>query len=242
MIAVPAAARTACWLNAWLRQRESTDAVISGLLGGRSAVRFHALGALAPLPPALFLGELRSRAVTRVSVALPLAGDPIGLGGPATFNADAQDAGEAVLLHDIGLGLVPHHLGAETRWVTGIAAPPSYLPDIATADLSLRAVLLDVTEELVALDIGSWNPDVADALMNLRAPMQLDPPLPFASTRALATAVSALRCIEIVKLALRDDGGAVTASEITSRRRAMAPLLRAAHAAVVAACSSVDGR
>jgi hypothetical protein len=43
--------------------------------------------------------------------------------------------------------------------------------------------------------------------------------------------------MEIVEVALEDDGGAVTAYEIASRRDALRPLERAGRRALVAACS-----
>lgn len=242
MFAVPPSASTACWLNAWLSQRESADAVIGGLLGGRSVVHFDSLDGGARLPPALFLGQLRRHGVSQVTVALPSPGDPIGLGGPTRFNADALEAGEALLLHGAGLGLVPQLSESTIRWGVSSASPPSYLPDVATADRTLRAVLLDVTAELVALDVISWSPDAADALMNLQAPLHLDSSMSFASAEAARTAVTGLRSKQIVELTLRDEGGALTADEMTRRRQTMAPLHRAAQAAVVAACSSIDGR
>ena len=95
---------------------------------------------------------------------------------------------------------------------------------------------------LVELDVTSWNPDIADALMNLRAPMQLDTEMAFASPQAARTTIAALRALHIVDLALRDESGAVTAAEIGCAVEALAPLSHAGRAAVVAACSSLDGR
>ena len=49
--------------------------------------------------------------------------------------------------------------------------------------------------------------------------------------------------LHIVDLALRDDGGAVTAAEMAERgARRCCRSQHAARAAVVAACSSLDGR
>jgi hypothetical protein len=43
--------------------------------------------------------------------------------------------------------------------------------------------------------------------------------------------------MEIVELALEDDGGAVSSYEVESRRGALVPLERAGRRALVAACS-----
>jgi hypothetical protein len=172
-----------------------------------------------------------------VSVALPLPGHPVGLAGPAAFNADALESGEAIVLHGTGIGLTPLPMGSRVRWRSSPAIEPAYLPDVATADRELRDAFRDATERLVELDVASWNPDVADAILNLRSPSQLDHRLPFPTTRAAQTAITALRAEAIVGLAARDDSGSVTAVEITERREALRALHVAARTAVVAACS-----
>jgi hypothetical protein len=236
------AVRSACWLNAWLAGSESADSAITGLMGEQAHVEFAVFGQERPgLSPALLLGELRRHGVHRVTAALPAAGDPLGLGGPPQFNAEAIDAGEALILHGANVGLVPQTTGRSTRWTSWPAEPAPHLPDVATADRSLRQALTEAANTLAELDVASWNPDVADALMNLRQPVAVEPPLSFVSGAAARTAVSGLRCQHIVELAFADDGGAATGREADHRRAALLPLLRAARVAVVAACSSVDG-
>jgi hypothetical protein len=237
MFAVPAAARASCWLNAWMAGQAASDDVIDGISADGTA-GFLLDPGTAPLPPALLLAELRRLGATRVSVALPLAGHPIGLGGPAGFNQDAIDAGEAVIIHGIGLGFVPVTIGSATRWRGSAAEPPSYLPDVATADRELRDALRDATERLVELDVTSWSPDAADAIMNLRAPARLERPMPFATPRAAQTAISGLRAAAIVALAEHHESGPISATEMATRREALAPLHIAARLAVVAACSA----
>jgi hypothetical protein len=238
---VPLACRTACWLNAWLGGRESADAVIDGLSCGGDADFVWDRGE-APLSAALLLGELRRRAVTHVTPALPIAGDPVGLGGPPAFNRDALEAGGAVVVHGTGRGFVPMPLGSRTRWLGAVAAAPVYLPDLATADHDLREAMRAATEALVTLDVTSWNPDVADAVMNLRSPTELDGPMAFASPRAAQTTLAALRAAAIVDLAGVEGSGPVSAGEMTARAEALRPLRHASHQALVAACGSRDGR
>ena len=55
--------------------------------------------------------------------------------------------------------------------------------------------------------------------------------------RCVDLAGRALQALAVVDLALEDDGGAVTAYEITARRDALLPLERAGRHALVAACS-----
>jgi hypothetical protein len=239
MFAVPAAARAACWLNAWLAGQAASDDVIGGVSADGSA-GFLLDPGTSPLSPALLMAELRRLGATGVSVALPLPGHPIGLGGPAPFNQDAIEAGEAIIVHGIGLGFVPRTIGSTTRWRGWPAEPPSYLPDVPTADRELRDALRDATERLVELDVTSWSPDAADAILNLRAPARLDRPMPFASSRAAHTAMSGLRAAAIVALAERHESGPVSAAEMASRREALQPLQIAARLAVVAACSAAS--
>jgi hypothetical protein len=238
---VPAAARLGCWLNAWIAGRTSADEAITGITAGRETVSFRGLEPELDLPPAMMLGEIRRRAVTRVTVALPVPGDLTGLGGPSQFNVGALDAGQAVLLTGVGLGMVPDSRPGTTTWVAAPADPPHYLPDVATADRELKEGLISAADALARLDIASWSPDAADALMNLRAPASFDAPMTFGSAVAARLVSSALRCVEIVRMAFSDEGGALTAAESSSRREALIPLRHAAHAALVAACSSLDG-
>lgn len=242
MLVVPSCARVACWLNAWLARRASADDVIDGLLDGDARVDFvEPLGSQA-LPPALVLGELSRLRVRRVSASLPAPGDLLGLGGPAAFNADALEVGEAVLWEGAGIGFVPVSVGRSTSWHGAAATSPTYLPDVATADRDLRAALIEAARTMAALDVASWNPDVADELLNLPAVAGDPSELPFASPLAARAAITGLRCCRIVDLAFGDDGGALSSRQADQRRQALVPLGRAARAAVVSACSSVDGR
>lgn len=236
MLIVPRAVRTACWLNAWLAGQVSTDDTINGLLGTDTDVEFGVGTAGSRLSPALWLGELRRLGIVRVSAAVPAPGDPAGLGGPHEFNADAMQAG-AVLLHNARLGMVPIHHEGVTGWSVRHALSPAHLPHPDDADRDLRDAIREAADRLWQLDVASWSPDVADALLNLRAPSHFDAPMAFACTRASGLTITALRCREIVDLALRDDGGAVSATEVTARREALTPLQRSARQALVAASS-----
>jgi hypothetical protein len=236
VLPVPNAARTACWLNAWLSGRESADEVIGGVSATGTA-NFWLVAGEQPLSTALLLAELRRLTASRVSVALPLPGHPIGLAGPAAFNAEALETGEAIVLHGTGIGLTPLPMGSSVRWRGSLAIEPAYVPDVATADRELRDAFRDATERLTELDVASWNPDIADAILNLRSPSQLDHHLPFVTSRAAQTAITALRAEAIVGLAARDESGPVSAAEMTERREALRPLHVAARTAVVAACS-----
>ena len=233
---LPASARLAWWGTAWLRGHVVTDLVVDAVLGD------DATHAVAGLPGAdstdtlvAALGRLRLAGASALGAAFPAEGDPVGLGGPSAFNADALEAGEAVVAADAGVGLVPHRTGAAVIW-TAHAAARRQLPDVGEADRLLRTALIESANALAALEVARWRPDVADELLNLRhrepvgAPAGVPP-------RCVDLAARGLQAIAIVDLALEDDGGAVSAAEATAREAALRPLARAGRRALVAACS-----
>lgn len=234
---VPSAARLAGWLNAWLDGAASADDTIAGICGTGARCEFS-LPDEPALPVAIALGRIRRAGTVGAAAALPVPGDPVGLGGPAEFNASAVEAGGAVLLLGAGVGLVAEPGDGGERWVGQPAQPPAYAPDLATADRELRAALRHVVAELERLDVAAWRPEVADELMNLRAPSRLDSAVPFPTPEAERLAITGLRCLRIHSLALADDGGALTADEVRQRRDALAALGSAARVAVAAAASA----
>jgi hypothetical protein len=188
----------------------------------------------------LALGRLRSMSPQHVQLALPVPGDLTGLAGPPALNIEALEAGEAVVLGDAGIALVPHAVGAAVVWnVRPAVEPPPY--DLAEAGRSLRRAVADAADTLARLDVARWNPAVADAFLDLRSPITLDLP-DGGSAESAAVLGTALRSRLIVELALDDDGGAISASEMQARRAALQPLDRASRLAISAACSTDSRR
>lgn len=233
---LPASARLAWWGTAWLRGHVVTDLLIDAVLDGDAT---HAVAGLAGSEGTdtlvAALGRLRSAGATGFGAAFPTDGDPVGLGGPRSFNTSALEVGEAVVVVGIGLGLVPRRVGAALTW-TAHAAERRQLPDVGDADRGLRTALLDCAAALSRLDVARWRPEVADRLLNLRHREAVAAPLGVPG-RCAELAARGLQALEIVDLALADDGGAVTAHEIEARRLALVPLDRAGRRAMVAACS-----
>lgn len=212
---MPASSVLAWWGTAWLRGLVGADDVLAAVPG---------VGVLD------LLAEARLCGATSIGLALPVEGDPVGLGGPTDFNAAALTHGQAAV-SDTGRGWVPVGQGWE-RWTTQRRP----LTDLGEADRSLRAALLSTANALAALDVARWRPEAADALMNLRHTT----PLPFPTgvpARCVDLAQRALQAEGIVELALADDGAAVSASQMMLRQDALAGLDRAARRALVAACS-----
>lgn len=233
MDALPRSTLLATWLDAvrlgHTGPAELADAVrgvdprhlVAGL-PGREVVELHEL-------PGLVSGP--------VSLALPVPGDPLGLGGPAEFNQAALAAGEAVVVG--GTGLVPTDDARTVVWRVHPADPVPWVDERESAS-ELKATLSTVTQRLVDLDVAAWQPDIPDLLMNLRH----RPPVPLppgTEPRRVESVERALLCLEILKLARSGEGGAVSAYEMDRRRAALDDLDRAARRALVGASTSRAG-
>lgn len=233
---LPASARLAWWGTAWLRGHVVTDLLIDAVIADDAT---HAVAGLDPAGGTdtfvVALGRLRALGATAFGAAIPVEGDPVGLGGPRDFNTAALDVGEAVVVSGAGVGLVPERVGAAITW-TAMPAERRQLPDVGEADRTLRAALLESAGALARLDVARWRPEVADELMNLRHRPHLDSPAGVPA-RCVDLASRGVQALGIVDLALEDDGGAVSAHEIEARRASLVPLARAGRRALVAACS-----
>lgn len=232
---LPRSASLALWLNAALRGAVGPDDFAETVRGGdpQHLVVDLPQGTTAPL---VELPARLSRSGCRgVTLALPIAGDLLGLHGPSAFNTSAVDAGEAVLLTGTGTGLVPALDARTVLWQAGPAdAAPSLDP--GEEGRQLRQALVRATAELVRLDVASWQPEIPDLLMNVRHRPELALP-PDIGPWAAEDLERAVLCLEVVALALRDEGGAVSTYEMDERRRCLTDLDGAARRAVVAVCS-----
>ena len=172
--AEPAAGRVrlAWWGTAWLRGHVVADHLIDAVVDQRRRAPGRLPRRTAPSRCSPGSAGCGPPARMPLGAALPAEGDPVGLGGPADFNAAALEAGEAVVAVDAaGFALVP-------AWSRTGSAPPSpgrctpadrrQLPDVGEADRALRAALPETADALAALEVARWRPEVADRLMNLR--------------------------------------------------------------------------
>ena len=230
MSSLPVSAVLATWLDAARAGRVSPDDLADAVRGDDPR---HLVTGL-PERDVLELHELPAAVRGRVSLALPAPGDLVGLGGPASFNTAATDAGEAIVAG--AFGLVPE---VDARTIVWRAYPADRAPwvDERESAAELKVALADVTRRLVDLDVAAWQPDIPDLLLNLRhrAPLPLPPGY---DARRVETAERAVLCLDIIDLARSDDGGAVTAYEMQQRRAALDDLARATRRALVGACSS----
>jgi hypothetical protein len=234
---LPTSARFALWFSAWTAGAVSLDDARDAIVGDDTAHDVIGLPDQSEaVPLILALGLLRAEGGREAGLALPAPGDPLGLAGPADFNAEVVDAGQGVVVIGAGLGLVPHQVGAGVQWQCHRAVTERQVPDPAEADTLLRGALLDSAQRLVELDVARWRPEVADELMALRRHVDLVFPDGMAP-RAVRLAGLAARCRTIVELALEDDGASITAAEADSRKEALRPLDHAARRGLVAACA-----
>jgi hypothetical protein len=197
--------------------------------------------------------RLRAAGVTTLRVVLPAPGDPLGLPGPGPFSSAALDAGEGVVAlrpDGTGVGLVPTVTahGSEldgtvttVRWTTyDVAFPHPYGgPFLHEAEHDLRRGVVEVAHALRELDVARWQPDLAEALRDLRREARAgldDDELPGAHpARARDLLVRARQLAGVVTLAGQDTGGAVDTREAAAREASLRELARLVRRARVAA-------
>lgn len=240
MTSMPRSARWAAWFNAWLAGQVPVDDAVAAVRGDDAA---HDVVGLAEEPVALGTAwlELRRRGVRGASVALPAPGDPVGLAGPADFNEAAIEAGEAVIALAGSIGFVPSVVGHGVFWRCHPAVDPVPAGSVADAERRLREQLIETGQQLAALDVARWRPEVAEALAGLRESQAGVLPSGY-DERAQRVAALAQRCLRIGDLALVDDGAAITVDESATRRRSIEALCRVARHAAVIACNRDDAR
>ncbi len=248
MVTLPRSARLATWASAWSLDDATLDDVVTRTSADdepHDAVDVP--GTVGSVSLAEALPALISAGATSFRVALPVPGDPRGLAGPAELNADALEAGEAVLTEGTPYALVPDiqpfgppgDQGHLVTWTCRTANPPPAGPVLAEAEKAMTFALLEAGSELSNLDIASWRPEVAALLEDVRA-SRVGEPLPRAfPAQAQQVAARASRLVAVVEFALGDDTGALTASAAQSRRDALVPLEQAARHALVAACNAL---
>jgi hypothetical protein len=234
-VSLPRSALFAVWLNATLGGAVGPDDFAEHV---RADDPHHLVVDWSPgstMPLVELPGAVSRAGGTGASLALPIAGDLLGLRGPAAFNTLAADAGEAVVLVGSGFGLVPTVDARTVLWQMRPADAPLTL-DRAEEGRMLRQALVATTAELTRLDVASWQPEIPDLLLNARHRPDLVLP-PGLGPRAADDLERAVLCLEIVDLALRDEGGAASSYEIAERRRCLTDLDRAARRVLVAVCS-----
>lgn len=253
MLSEPRSGRLAAWGNALLAGFVSPDDAVLAVVGEDAVHRVEGLpGESGPVGLTLALGRLRALGVTGLRVALPVSGHPLGLSGPAEFNARALDAQEAVVCHGAGYGLVPEvdeagpagdvHVEVVWHCLPVREAPPADVPSLGEAERELAEALRDATAVLTRLDVAGSGP-VADAAIDAyraRAERGREVLAPGYPPRAVRVLELAQRVGLLVSLARENGhGGAVSSAEMAARSEALRPVERTARRALVAAYNSV---
>lgn len=248
----PRSALLACWTTAWLVGEASLpelltrvtahddDHVVTGLGTGRLGLEQA-------------VARLRADGVTRVRLVLPAPGDPVGLPGPGPFTSAALTASEAVLAlrpDGSGTGLVPaltSHGTALDGTVTTVTwtaydvlvPPADQGPWLHDAEHDLRRAVVEAARALTDLELARWDPEVADALHDLRREARHgidEDELPGSwPPRARDLLVRCRQLAGVVHLAGRHVGAAVDAREADARDRVLRDLARVVRRARVAA-------
>jgi len=248
----PRSALLACWTTAWLGAETSLEEAVERITAHDEAHVVQDLW-VDDLDLGQALGRLRAEGVHAVRLVLPVPGDPLGLPGPGPFTQAAIGAAEGVLAlrpDRSGWGLVPavathgseiEGIVTTVRWEAHRveSAGPDQGPFLHDAEHELVVGLAEATRALVDLDVARWNPDVADALSDLRKAARRgirDDELPSSwPPRARDLLVRTRQLATLVQLAGQDVGGAVDTHEAEARALVLRDLARVVRRARVAA-------
>ena len=246
----PRSGRLVAWGNAWLTGSTSPDHAAEAVRGEDDRHVVDGVDGAEGAGITLALGRLRALGATGLRLALPSAGHPLGLTGPAGFNRLALAAGEAVLtVGGPALGLVPEVVGhgpegdrlVRVAWRAAPVEPgvPADVPQLRDAERELAESLREATALLMRLDVAGGGPAVQRALEAYRRRREPELLAPGYPPRAVRVLQSARQVRALLALASADHGAAVSAGEMTAREAAMRPLARAARRATVAAYNAV---
>ncbi|MER5867932.1 hypothetical protein [Kitasatospora sp. NPDC002040] len=248
----PRSGRLTAWGNALLGGHTSPDHAALAVQGEDEGHRFTGLpgdtdGELHS--PAWALGRLRVLGATGLRLALPAPGHPLGLTGPAPFNAAALTAGEAVLAVGLPIGFVPEvevygpegDRGVRVLWrcSTVNEGPPADVPSLHEAERELADGLRETTLLLTKLDVAGAGPEAVRALTEWRRRGHTELLAPGYPPRAVRILESARQISALLAIALGGHGAAVSASEMAARREILAPLGRTARRATAAAYNAL---
>ncbi|MET8340705.1 hypothetical protein ABZV14_25710 [Streptosporangium canum] len=219
-----------CWGNAWLTGQVGLDEAADRV--ERQAGPQLVAGENGDLLLRAFLADLRVEGMKSLRLALPVAGDPLGLTGPPPFNSAAIEAGQAAIAVLAGrcLGLVPTRdrrgsSYAGVRWsVLEASANVPDIPSLAEAEHTLTLAMRTAADALLGVE--------GPAQGHRRVESVDDGLAPGYPARAHRVAALAARLAAVLRVA--DDRG-LTSGQIVTRDNALRDLDRAVRRARVAA-------
>lgn len=249
----PRSALLACWTTAWLAGEASLPDLVEKVSAHDEGHTVTGLW-VDDLELEQAVARLRAEGVRRARLVLPAPGDPLGLPGPGPFTQAALVAGEGVLAvrdDGSGYGLVPavtSHGSELDGTVTTVqwssyaveVSGPDQGPFLHEAEHDLRLGVVEAARALADLDIARWNPEIGDALHDLRRSARRgidEDELPGCwPPRAREVLVKARQLAGVITLAQQDVvGGAVDAHAADARDRVLRDLARVVRRARVAA-------
>ncbi|MEV7009588.1 hypothetical protein [Streptosporangium sp. NPDC051022] len=224
-----------CWGNAWLAGQVGLDEAADRV--ERQAGPQLVAGETGDAPLRGFLADLRVEGMRSLRLALPVAGDPLGLTGPPSFNSAAIEAGQAAIAVFPGrcLGMVPirDRRGssyAGVRWtVLEASANVPDIPSLAEAEHALTVAMRETTDALLGVE--------GPAQGHRRVTAMDDGLAPGYPARAHRVAALAARLTTVLQIA--DDRG-LTSGQVAARSQALRALDRAVRRARVAAHHAIS--
>ncbi|GAA4882119.1 hypothetical protein [Saccharopolyspora cebuensis] len=241
------------WTSAWLHGAVAADDVLDALqpwaeshevraADDELATRLDLPGPEdAPAGPAMLLAALRRAGAASGELVLPVPGDARGLGGGGEFGKQAMRAGEAAVLPEARIGLVPR-TAAEgiIRWTafdTGELPPAEHVP-IGEAEHGMSSAMREAATALIELGVAKRRPGVREEIAETVASQPSATWPPEIPQRALRVLQRATEVAAILWVATEDaPGGALSASAMRGRTQALRPLfdsVRTARRAAVA--------
>jgi hypothetical protein len=172
------------WSSAWLQGTAAADDVLDALSAWRTEHQVctfdRATAERLELPtpdrpaaaPAMLLAALRRVGVQRGGIVLPAPGDVRGLGDESDFAAAATDAGEAVVLGEANLGIVPQPAAEGIlRWTVFdcSAGPPCEQMSISEAENELAGSMRSAATALTELGVAKHRPNVRSEIGQVTA-------------------------------------------------------------------------
>ncbi len=248
----PRSALLACWTTAWLAGEASLPDLVERVAAHDDEHTVTGLW-VDDLELEQGVARLRAEGVRRTRLVLPAPGDPLGLPGPGPFTSAALVAGEGVIAlreDGSGYGLVPaltSH-GSEldgtvttVQWQTFPVevAGPDPGPFLHEAEHDLRVGVMEAARAMADLDVARWNPEIGDALDDLRRQHRQgidEDELPASwPPRARDVLVRSRQLAALINLAQEDVGGAIDAREADARAKVLRDLAKVVRRARVAA-------
>ncbi|GAA4832793.1 hypothetical protein [Saccharopolyspora rosea] len=243
------------WTSAWLHGAAASDDVLDALHPWADAHEVRAAdadtAARLDLPgpddvpdgPALLLAALRKAGAAGGELVLPVPGDARGLDGATPFAKHAMRHGEAAVLPEARIGLVPHEVAdGVLRWTVfglGELAPPEHVP-IGEAEHGMSSAMREAASTLTDLGVAKHRPNVREEIARTVASRPTPPWPQNAPQRALRVLQRASEVEAILWVATDDSpGGALSASATRARTEALRPLFDAVRSARRAAVAEM---